>query len=134
MEPREMELKTKKEVKTGTGEETRKGPVFLPAVDIFENTNELVILADMPGVDGQAIDIDLKDNQLTIQGRIEPPEGGREVALYKEYNWGDYFRQFNLSEVIDQARITARMENGVLRLILPKVEKVKPHKIQVSAG
>jgi HSP20 family protein len=131
MKDREMELKEKKEVKKSAGEGTRPGPVFIPAVDILENQNELVVLADMPGVHGKNVDIDLRDNQLTITGRIESAEKETEVSLYREFNWGDYIRQFTLSDVIDQSKITAKMENGVLRVTLTKAEKTKPQKIQV---
>jgi HSP20 family protein len=133
MKEKEMELKEKQEVKKAAGEGTRPGPVFIPAVDILENTNELIVLADMPGVDSKNVDIDLRESKLTITGRIDPVEKEGEVALYKEFQWGDYFRQFTLSDVIDQGKISAKMENGVLRLILPKVEKMKPQKIQVTA-
>ncbi len=131
MMAKEMELRKKQEVEKGAGEGTRPGPVFVPAVDIFESTNEITILADMPGVESNSVDIDLRDNQLTIVGRVEPVEKEKEVSLYKEFNWGDYLRQFTLSNVIDQAKITAKMDNGVLRLVLPKVEKAKPQKIKV---
>ena len=134
MKDKEMELKEKKEVKKVAGEGTRPGPVFIPAVDILENANEIVVLADMPGVESNNVDIDLKDNQLTISGKVDPPEADKEVSLYKEFNWGDYIRQFTLSNVIDQGKISAKMEKGVLRLVLPKVEKAKPHKIKVIAG
>jgi HSP20 family protein len=134
MKDQEMELKEKKEVKKVAGEGTRPGPVFIPAVDILENPNEIIVLADMPGVESNSVNIDLKDNQLTITGRIEPVEKEKEVYLYREFNWGDYFRQFTLSNVIDQGKISAKMEKGVLRLVLPKVEKVKPQKIKVVAG
>jgi HSP20 family molecular chaperone IbpA len=134
MKEQEMELKEKKEVKKVAGEGTRPGPVFIPAVDILENANEIIVLADMPGVESKNVDIDLKDNQLTITGRIEPAEKEKEVYLYREFNWGDYFRQFTLSNVIDQGKISAKMENGVLRLALPKVEKAKPQKIKVITG
>jgi len=134
MKDQEMELKEKKEVKKVAGEGTRPGPVFIPAVDILENTNEIIVLADMPGVDSKSVDIDLKDNQLTITGKVDAPEGGKETSLYREFNWGDYFRQFTLSNVIDQGKISAKMDNGVLRLVLPKVEKVKPQKIKVVTG
>jgi len=133
MKEKEMELKEKKEVMKAAGEGTRPGPVFIPAVDILETQTELIVLADMPGVDSRNVDIDLRDNQLTLTGKVEPIEGEKEVSLYKEFNWGDYFRQFTLSDVIDQNKITAKMEAGVLRLTLPKVEKKKPQKITVTA-
>lgn len=132
MVTKEMELKEKKEVTKEAGEGTRPGPVFVPAVDILENEKELIVLADMPGVDSKNVNIDLRDNQLTIIGRIDIMEDEKEVSLYKEFNWGDYFRLFTLSDVIDQGKITAKMDNGVLRLVLPKVEKAKPQKIKVT--
>ena len=134
MKDQEMELKEKKEVKKVAGEGTRPGPVFIPAVDILENANEIIVLADMPGVESKSVDIDLNDNQLTITGKVDAPEGEKETSLYEEFNWGDYFRQFTLSNVIDQGKISAKMENGVLRLVLPKVEKAKPQKIKVATG
>ncbi|NWG02445.1 MAG: Hsp20/alpha crystallin family protein [Syntrophaceae bacterium] len=134
MATKEMELKEKHEVKKTAGEGTRPGPVFVPAVDILENMNEIIILADMPGVESKNVDVDLRDNQLTIIGRIEPIEKEKEISLYKEFNWGDYFRQFTLSNVIDQSKITAKMDNGVLKLVLPKVEKAKPQKIKVVSS
>ena len=134
MTAKEMELKEKHEVKKTAGEGTRPGPVFVPAVDILENVNDITILADMPGVECKNVDIDLRDNRLTIIGRVEPIEKENEVSLYKEFNWGDYFRQFTLSNVIDQAKITAKMDQGVLKLVLPKAEKAKPQKIKVVTG
>jgi len=131
MEEKEMIRQEKKEAKRA-GEETRPGPVFIPAVDILENQNEIMILADMPGVEGQDVDIDLRDDVLTIRGAVSPVEDEKEASVYREFNWGDYFRQFTLAEVIDQEKIAAKMDNGILRLTLPKKEKVKPKKIQVS--
>lgn len=130
MTAQEMELKNKKELKTA-GEGTRPGPVFVPPVDILENEQEIVILADMPGVDGKDVSIHLENGQLTIAGKISPVEAEKEVSLYREFHWGDYYRQFTLSDMIDQTRIKAKMDTGVLRLILPKAEKMKPRKIQV---
>jgi HSP20 family molecular chaperone IbpA len=112
----------------------RPGPVFIPAVDILENQNEIMILADMPGVDGKDVDIDLRNDILTIRGAVNPVEDEKEVPVYREYSWGDYFRQFTLAEVIDQEKISAKMDDGVLRLTLPKKDKVKPKKIQVSVN
>jgi HSP20 family molecular chaperone IbpA len=132
MVTKEMELKGKKEAAKEGGEGTRPGPVFVPAVDILENEKELIVLADMPGVESKNVNIDLRDNHLTITGRIDAMEDEKEVSLYKEFNWGDYYRLFTLSDVIDQGKITAKMDNGVLRLVLPKVEKAKPQKIKVT--
>ena len=132
MANKEMELKEKKEVKKEAGEGTRPGPVFVPPVDILENEKELIVLADMPGVDSKNVDIDLRNSQLTIIGRIDKTEDEKEVSLYREFQWGDFFRVFTLSDVIDQRKITAKMDNGVLRVVLPKVEKASPQKIHVT--
>jgi HSP20 family protein len=132
MTTKEMQLQAKREVEKGAGESTRPGFFFTPAVDIFENENEITLLADMPGVDGKSVDIDLRENTLTIQGRIDRQEGGEEATVYREFNWGDYFRQFTITDVIDRNKITAKMDQGVLRLTLPKAEKAKPQKIRVS--
>jgi HSP20 family protein len=134
MATKEMEVQQKKAVEKEAGESTRQGPVFVPAVDILENEHEIVVLADMPGVHSKNVDIDLRESRLTIYGRLDPVEKDKEVSLYREFNWGDYYRQFSLSEVINQEKITAKMEQGVLRLVLPKVEKAKPQKIQVTTG
>lgn len=134
MATKEMTVKEKKALEEGAKESTRPGRVFVPAVDILENEEEIIILADMPGVTSKSVDIDLRESVLTIQGRISPAEGEKEVTVYREFDWGDYLRQFTLSDAIDQEKITAKMDQGVLRLTLPKAEKRKPQKIQVTAG
>jgi len=134
MATKEMTVKEKKALEEGAKESTRPGRVFVPAVDILENEEEIIILADMPGVTSKSVDIDLRESVLTIQGRISLVEGEKEVTVYREFDWGDYLRQFTLSDAIDQEKITAKMDQGVLRLTLPKAEKRKPQKIQVSAG
>ena len=134
MATKEMTVKEKKALEEGAKESTRPGRVFVPAVDILENEEEIIILADMPGVTSKSVDIDLRESVLTIEGRISPVEGEKEVTVYREFDWGDYLRQFTLSDAIDQEKITAKMDQGVLRLILPKAEKRKPKKIQVTAG
>lgn len=134
MATKEMTVKEKKALEEGAKESTRPGRVFVPAVDILENEEEIIILADMPGVTSKSVDIDLRESVLTIQGRISPAEGEKEVTVYREFDWGDYLRQFTLSDAIDQKKITAKMDLGVLRLTLPKAEKRKPQKIQVTAG
>lgn len=134
MATKEMTVKEKKALEEGAKESTRPGRVFVPAVDILENEEEIIVLADMPGVSSKNVDIDLRESVLTIEGRITPVEGEKEVTVYREFDWGDYVRQFTLSDAIDQEKITAKMDQGVLRLTLPKAEKRKPQKIQVTVG
>jgi HSP20 family protein len=112
-------------------EQTRPGPVYTPATDIFENENAITVLADMPGVKAEDLKIDLRENVLTLSGRATPPEGAKESDVIREYQSGTFLRQFTLAESIDQAKIDAKLVGGVLRLELPKVERAKPRQITV---
>ena len=116
-----------------SAERIRNAKTFVPRVDIYETKNSLILVADMPGVDEQTVDIELEKNVLTIAGRVETekPAGG---MLYAEYETGDYERAFTLSDEIDRDGIVATVKNGVLRLELPKAEKVKPKKIAITAA
>jgi HSP20 family protein len=116
-----------------TGESTRDVPVFVPAVDIYESENSLTLVADMPGVPLEKIDIDLDSDQLTIRGTVPKWEGKGKV-LFQEYAYGDYYRQFTLSSDIDREKIQASMKDGVLKLVLPKAEAAKPRKIAVKSS
>lgn len=132
-ESKELKVKEKQEVTT-PGEQTRPGVVYTPDVDIFESENDITLLADMPGVTTDNLSIDLRDDVLTLSGETESDDESSEEPIVIEYGVGKYHRQFTLSEVIDQAKITAELKDGVLRLVLPKVEKATPRKITVSAG
>lgn len=132
-EEKSLQAKEKAEVST-TVEHTKPGVVFLPAVDIFETENGITVLADMPGVKAGDLTVDLRDSVLTLDGQVNSPEGGGERDLLREYRTGRYYRQFTLSQVIDQRKIAAELKDGVLRLTLPKVEAAVPRKITVSAG
>ncbi len=131
-EGKEIQVGKKQEV-SGATEHTRSGPVFIPPVDIFETENEINLLADMPGVKSDNVDIDLRENTLTIAGEIEPLEQGEEEDLLVEYEVGRYFRQFTIPELIDQEKIDAHLSEGVLKLVLPKAEKAKPRKIEIRS-
>jgi len=133
MSEKELQVQEKQQV-TSPAEQTRPGMVFTPAVDIFETEKELVLLADMPGVKPEGLDIDLRENTLSLSGEVRPFEGADEQKVLTEYAVGKYYRQFTLSEVIDQEKIEAKLDKGVLRLRLPKVEKAKPRKISIKAG
>jgi len=115
-------------------EMTRPGPVYTPAVDIFETEHTITVLADMPGVDPADLTIDLRESVLTLTGRSNNPEGAKEGSILREYQVGTFRRQFTLSETIDQSKIDAQLNDGVLRLELPKVEKAKPRQITVRAN
>lgn len=130
---KDLKVREKQEV-SNPAEQTKPGLVFTPAVDIFENDTKIVLLADMPGVQAKDLNIDLRDNTLTLDGEVEPFEGEGEEKVLIEYGVGKYYRQFSLSEMIDQGKIDAQLTDGVLRLILPKVEKAAPRTIAVQAG
>ena len=130
-ENRALQAKEKAEV-TAAAEQTKAGLVFTPAVDIFETEKDITLLADMPGVKAGDLNIDLRESVLTLDGEVEPPEGDSEVDVIREYRTGKYYRQFTLSQVINQAKIDAELTDGVLRLTLPKIEAATPRKIVVK--
>jgi HSP20 family molecular chaperone IbpA len=132
-ELKELQIKEKKEA-AAPAEQTRPGLVFTPEVDIFETEREITLLADMPGVAAEDVTIDLRDGVISLTGEVKPWEGPEEQDVLVEFETGKYYRQFNLSEVIDQNRIEARLEDGVLRLTLAKAEKAVPRQIPVTAG
>lgn len=130
---KELQVKPKQEVTTAA-EQTQPGMVFTPSVDIFETEREITLLADLPGVTPEKLTIDLRENTLTLTGEVEPAAKADEKGLLIEYETGKYYRQFSLSNVIDQSKIDAKLQDGVLRLTLPKVEEAKPRKIEIKAG
>ncbi len=132
-ESKELQAKAKHEVTT-PAEQTQQGLVFTPEVDIFETEQEITLLTDMPGVVADNLTIDLRDGVLTLSGDIKPWEGPEETDVLVEFEIGKYYRQFTLSDAIDQDKIDAKLEDGVLRLTLPKAQKAVPRQIAVKAG
>ncbi len=130
----EKDLQPREKVEVTTeGESTRNCPVYVPAVDIYESDEALVLVADMPGVSPENVSIDIRDNLLSLRGTVEIEES-KERAHFQEYGVGDFYRQFSLGRTIDQSRIEASMRNGVLTLTLPKADSLKPRKISVKVG
>jgi len=125
--------KTEKAGVPAVPEQTRPGTVYSPFVDIFENDDAITVVAEMPGVKPEDFDIDVRDRVLTLTGRATLPDRSKEWDVLREYDSGTFFRQFTLSETIDQSKIDARLADGVLRLELPKVEKARPRKITVRS-
>jgi len=131
-EAKALEAKEKQQV-AGPAEQTKPGLTFSPAVDIFETETGITLLADMPGVTASDLNIDLRQDVLTLSGEVVTPEGAGETEILREYRTGRYVRQFSLSDTIDQSKIEAELQDGVLRLVLPKAEKAVPRKIAVKA-
>lgn len=128
-----LKVRGKQEV-ASPAEQTKPGLVFTPSVDIFETEKAITLLVDIPGVKADALNVDLRDDTLTLTGDVSPDlvTPGERVSI--EYDTGRYYRQFSLSEVIAQEKIDAKLSDGVLRLTLPKVEKATPRQISVQAG
>ena len=116
-------------------ERTRCGCCYRPNVDILEQGDELLVLADVPGAKSDSIDVNFEDGTLEIHAAVTPrhEDDGQEAFLLQEYGVGDYYRSFQVSEAIDAGKISAEYADGVLTLHLPKAEAVKPRKIAVSA-
>jgi len=129
-----MEKEMQKTENVSATERIRNVKTFVPRVDIYEDKDSLFLVADMPGVDEKTVDIELEKNVLTIAGRVENGRIKDGTLMYSEYEIGDYERVFTLSDEIDRDKIVATVKNGVLRLELPKAEKVKPKKIAIKAA
>ncbi|MEN6638276.1 MAG: Hsp20/alpha crystallin family protein [Smithella sp.] len=129
-----MEKDIQKTENVSATERIRNVKTFVPRVDIYENKDSLFLLADMPGVDEKTVDIELEKNILKITGRVENGRIQDAAMMYSEYEIGDYERVFTLSDEIDRDKVVASIKNGVLRLELPKAEKVKPKKIAIKAA
>ncbi len=107
--------------------------VCTPPIDIFETPEGLVLRADLPGVTAETLDLQVQDNKLTLLGRVAPQAPAGATLIHQEYHVGDYVRSFILSDDVDHERISAKISNGVLDLLLPRIAKAEPRKIQVRA-
>lgn len=101
-----------------------------PAVDIYETDDALVVVADMPGVGKDDVDVRLEDDLLSIMGKVSHPQ--RANPTYEEYGLLNYHREFRLDEEVDRENIKAELKQGVLTLTLPKKEAAKPRQIEVK--
>ncbi len=106
---------------------------FIPRCDIYETDKAIVVLADMPGVDENQIDVTIEKNILTIKGNIQEPEYANYNLIYSEYKTGNYERVFALSDEVNKDEIQACLKNGVLKLMLPKSPVAMARKITVKA-
>ena len=110
----------------------RKVPSYLASVDIFETAEEFRVLADLPGVKGENIDLRYEDGNLAIHARITPRQPSDTKYLYHGYAAGDFYRSFSVGKEIDATGIKADYNDGVLTLNIPKAESARPRKIPVQ--
>ena len=127
----ELQVQQKREVEKKQ-ESTIPARVFVPAADIFETEQALTVILEMPGVSKDSVDVNVETDVLTIEVRVDFSNYDGLQPLYTEYNVGNYARSFQLSSKIEQDRISAELKDGVMMLVLPKAEKAKPRKINVS--
>jgi HSP20 family protein len=127
----ELQVQQKRELDKKE-EDTIPARVFLPAADIYETDDALNVVLEMPGVEKNSVEIRVEDGVLKIDGRLDFSKYQGLQPLYTEYNVGHYSRSFRLPSRIDQTKIAAELNDGVLSLVLPKVEEAKPRTIQVK--
>jgi HSP20 family molecular chaperone IbpA len=113
-------------------EETRSQERYvIPPVDIYEDRDGLVVKADLPGVAKENLDVRVENGLLTIQTKAGHVSSGG-ASIYREYEMVNFFRQFELSDKVDQQKISADLKHGVLTLSLPRAEEAKPKRIDVK--
>jgi HSP20 family protein len=103
-----------------------------PPVDIYETREGLMVIADLPGVIRENLDIEVKNDLLTIQARTQVETPG--LLTYREFQLPHFFRQFRLADTVDTNRIQAELKHGVLTLTLPKMPEATPKKIEVQVS
>lgn len=126
------EMTKKEETAVSRREPATQRATFVPAADILETRDAVILKLDMPGVSKEHVDITVDKGTLTIAGTCDSEESG--TPVYRETRIGDYRRQFTLPEDVNPDRIGASMKAGVLTITLPKPEEVKPKKIKIAAA
>ena len=127
----ELQVQQKRELEKKE-EATIPARVFLPTADIYETNDSLNVVLEMPGVDKNSVEVRVEEGVLKIDGRLDFDKYQGLQPLYTEYNVGHYSRSFRVSSKIDQTKIGAELKDGILSLVLPKVEDAKPRTIQVK--
>jgi HSP20 family molecular chaperone IbpA len=126
-----MEVQEKREL---TSKEEKTAPVrhFLPAADIYETDDALMVIVEVPGVEKERLDVRLENDVLRIGAQIEIGHYRGHEPVYTEYNVGHFERAFTLSSKIDQGGIKAELNDGVLTLTLPKSKEARSRTIPLS--
>jgi HSP20 family molecular chaperone IbpA len=127
----ELAVRDKKELVTKE-EKTAPGRYYVPYADIYETQDALTVVMEMPGVEKKALDVALENDVVRVDGRIDFSKYEGMEPVYTEYNVGHYTRSFALSNKIDQDRISAQLDDGVLTLTLPKAKEAQPRRISIG--
>lgn len=127
-----METSAKMTTQPKPADKRETQPTVEPPVDVYENKEELLVVADLPGVDNNELGIRLENGELTIEGKRAGFPDGR--GLVQEFRATDYRRTFLVPEGIDGEKISAELKHGVLRVHLPKSAALKPRQIAIKAG
>jgi len=128
----ENALQNRETTGTDRNPETR-GVTMVPRVDVLENDNELLLLADLPGVRPEDVDVRFENGELSLHGRRTPSHAGKVRTLW-EYEVANYYRSFRVTEKVAGDKIAADLKDGVLTVRLPKAEAHKPRKIAVTGA
>ena len=129
--PQELAVREKKEL-ASKEERTVPGRFYVPYTDVYETEEALTVVMEMPGVDRKDLEVELKDDVLRVEGRIDFAKYEGMEPVYTEYNVGHWTRSFALSDKVDRERIAAQLEDGVLTLTLPKTAEARPRRIAIG--
>jgi len=127
----ELAVRDKKELVTKE-EKTAPGRYYIPYADIYETDDALTVVMEMPGVEKNAVNVALENDVLRVDGQIDFSKYEGMEPVYTEYNVGHYTRSFTLSDKIDQEKISAQLDDGVLTLTLPKAKEAQPRRISIG--
>ena len=126
-----LEVQEKKEL-VSKEEKTVPARYYIPTTDIFETDGALTVVMEIPGVEKQALEVNIENDVLRVDGRIDFSKYEGLEPLYTEYNVGHFARSFALSNKIDQQQIGAQLDDGVLRLTLKKAKEAAPQRVAVN--
>jgi HSP20 family protein len=105
---------------------------WAPSVDIYESENELILTAEVPGIDEKDVEIKIEDNTLTLKGERKFEKETKEENFHRiERSYGSFYRAFTLPTYVDTDRISAEHENGVLKITMPKRQELKPRTVKI---
>ncbi|MGQ9600307.1 MAG: Hsp20/alpha crystallin family protein [Anaerolineae bacterium] len=133
-ENKEMTKIEKPKVDVSIHQELRSGNWFVPAADVYETPEKIVLIMDMPGVCAECAHVNVINDELVVTGHVTHGEDEDDYVLYREYDVGHYHRHFGLPVIIDRSKIEAVISNGVLTVTLPKLEEAKPRRVPIKTG